>query len=314
MSSPPPARTLLFACVALTLGLDLWSKQWAIEALANVVHPLAVPAGAQPEDHTVAAAFARRGVSAGEFAAAVRNGLVVRAHKWAGRAASSAVQAEDVGLDLTALQGSGFPAPRRAWVRQQDVGQSLAEVAAKAWRVDAAAVQSLFDAHTVQTRGTVADPTAPREPGVTYLLRERTISVIDGYFSYVYAENPGAAWSFLATAPAGFRHVLFVVISLVASLAMGWTLWQGRMGTAWSSWALAAILGGALGNLVDRLRFHVVVDFVYNFVVGAERVYGWPVYNVADIGITAGVIAIALEMVLAKRPVDASAVAPPAGR
>jgi signal peptidase II len=135
--------------------------------------------------------------------------------------------------------------------------------------------------------------------------RERSITVIDGFFSLVYAENFGAAWSFLATAPPMVRHLLFVTISLIASLLMGWTLWNGRMGTTWSTFALAGILGGAIGNLIDRVRFHAVVDFVYNYVHMGGKVHGWPVYNVADIGISAGVIAIALEMLVRKQPVAA---------
>jgi signal peptidase II len=61
------------------------------------------------------------------------------------------------------------------------------------------------------------------------------------------------------------------------------------------AWAVAAILGGALGNLVDRLHYSVVIDFIYMYVVIDGKTHGWPVYNVADIGISVGVVLIALD-------------------
>jgi signal peptidase II len=73
--------------------------------------------------------------------------------------------------------------------------------------------------------------------------------------------------------------------------------------------ALAGVLGGAVGNLIDRVRYGAVVDFVFNFIVIDGDIKGWPVYNVADIGISCGVVALALEL-LTQREAPAAPTAP----
>jgi signal peptidase II len=294
-------RTLLFAVALVTLVLDLASKQWAVGTLANAVHPMVVTQAGSAGAKTIADAFTAHGLTVDEVTTAARQGWIVQATP-AGDVDLQRVLAEsDVGTDLIALAGTGLPPPRRLWVRQSDVGKTLGDVIGKAWRVDPSAVPAVLQ-HTWRGQRRVDDATATLEPGRAYVLRERTVPVVAGFWTYVYAENFGAAWSFLANAPAMLRWSLFVLVSLVASCAMAWVLWTGRMGSTWSSFALAAILGGAVGNLVDRLRYHAVVDFIYNFVEIGDKVHGWPVYNVADIGITAGVIALAGEMLFARKP------------
>jgi signal peptidase II len=116
--------------------------------------------------------------------------------------------------------------------------------------------------------------------------------LIPGFFNLTYVLNPGAAFGFLAGAPAAIRHPLFTAISIFAVLfIVYYRARHGRMRLL-PSIALASILGGAAGNLIDRLRFGMVVDFL-DFYYGA---YHWPAFNIADSAITIGVSLMILEI------------------
>ena len=117
--------------------------------------------------------------------------------------------------------------------------------------------------------------------------------VIPGFFDLVHVRNTGGAFSLLAGAPSPWRNLLFVALSL---LAVGVILHVYRKaGDALLRAGLALVLGGALGNLLDRLRLGEVVDFLALH-YGA---FHWPAFNVADSAITVG---CALLLVSALRP------------
>ena len=107
--------------------------------------------------------------------------------------------------------------------------------------------------------------------------------IVTAFFNLVLVFNPGASFSFLADA-GGWQKWFFVVLALGISL---WLLGllrrhaQERLLPA----ALSLILGGAIGNVIDRLRFDAVVDFLDFHLAG----YHWPAFNVADSAITVGV-------------------------
>lgn len=104
------------------------------------------------------------------------------------------------------------------------------------------------------------------------------------FFSVTLLHNSGAAFSFLAGA-GGWQRWLFTAIALVVSVAI--IVWIKRLSTTetWQAAALALILGGALGNVIDRLRFGYVVDFLDVY----YQKWHWPAFNVADSAITVGV-------------------------
>ena len=110
-------------------------------------------------------------------------------------------------------------------------------------------------------------------------------NIIPGLFDLVYVTNTGAAFGFLAGSKSWLRQLFFVVVAIVALgvivYAYGHLKRQGRIFT----YALGLIGGGAIGNLIDRLRFGSVVDFL-DFYLGG---YHWPAFNVADSAITVGV-------------------------
>lgn len=110
--------------------------------------------------------------------------------------------------------------------------------------------------------------------------------VLPGFFNLTYLTNNGAAFSILAGQPAVWRQAFFIGAASVA-LVMIW-LGQRSYGrnSRWYSVALALIAGGAIGNLIDRIRLGFVVDFL-DVYVGS---YHWPAFNVADSAITVGVL------------------------
>jgi len=119
------------------------------------------------------------------------------------------------------------------------------------------------------------------------------------FFNLVLACNKGAAFSFLAGAP-GWQTPLFAGFAIVASVVVG-VLIVRHPGKRLFCGALALVLGGALGNLIDRLRIGCVVDFLDFHAAG----WHWPAFNVADSAITLGAVALILESLLHREPADA---------
>lgn len=104
------------------------------------------------------------------------------------------------------------------------------------------------------------------------------------FFNLVLVFNPGAAFSFLAD-HAGWQRWFFSVIALSIS---GWILWQLRTAQrkTWFSISLALIMGGALGNLIDRLWLGMVIDFIDVHAAG----WHWPAFNIADSAVCVGAV------------------------
>lgn len=135
------------------------------------------------------------------------------------------------------------------------------------------------------------------------------IPVIPGYFDIVFVLNPGAAFGFLATLSEGVRNPFFILITVVAASLIVFYHIRFLHTHRLPSVALGLILGGAIGNLIDRLRYGMVVDFL-DFHVSR---YHWPAFNVADSAISIGVGLMLLDMVLdwrrenRKAPADGTA-------
>lgn len=105
---------------------------------------------------------------------------------------------------------------------------------------------------------------------------------VTSFFNLVMVYNKGAAFSFLADQQ-GWQRYLFAGISLAASLLIIWMLKRNPSQRLFC-WALALILGGAIGNLIDRLAYGYVIDFLDVYFYG----WHWPAFNVADSAITVG--------------------------
>ncbi len=112
-----------------------------------------------------------------------------------------------------------------------------------------------------------------------------TIPVIPNFFSLTYIRNPGAAFGILASSSNGFRLLFFGFTSLFALALLGTIFFRLRRDDWVGHLSIAGILGGAIGNLLDRLRFGEVIDFLDFYLQG----YHWPAFNVADAAISVGV-------------------------
>jgi len=120
------------------------------------------------------------------------------------------------------------------------------------------------------------------------------IAVVPGFFDIVYVLNPGAAFGFLAGLSDGIRNPLFILISVAAVILIVVYYTRYLRSHRLVSAALGLILGGAVGNLIDRLRYGMVVDFLDVHVFQ----YHWPAFNVADSAISIGVSLMILDMLL----------------
>jgi signal peptidase II len=119
--------------------------------------------------------------------------------------------------------------------------------------------------------------------------------VIEGYWDWELAKNTGAAFSTFAGASGG--QVVLSILAAVALIAIGVVAMRARPEERMKLAGLALIGGGALGNLIDRVRAGGVTDFV-RWKVGDHL---WPIFNVADAALVIGVSVLLLESVLARR-------------
>ena len=116
-----------------------------------------------------------------------------------------------------------------------------------------------------------------------------SIDVIAGFFAITYVQNTGAAWSLME----GGSMVLFYMITIVALGIMG-AYYKSAESDPLSKWGIVLMIGGTLGNFVDRLRLQYVVDFFDFNIFG----YDFPVFNVADIFLCLGVGVLILSYIL----------------
>jgi len=310
------------AVVAGIAGLDLWSKRWVEETLATPRHLLPVTAPAGASGMTVGEVVRTRFPDLDDGALhstlwrlpaqvaldpgdpvfeleTSRNieavGFFVfdpgKSDRFARR-----IERNDAWLMEKALQrekpGIGLVEARKQ-VREALSRVSVAEYLKSRLphlSDDEAAVVAGTGLHPIPVDGAEADPTAKAVPGQVYLVGAREIVLIPGFFDFSYAENPAGAFSMLSGLDDGVRRAIFFALSIVALVAVGWLLVRPP-GRGWIPiLALGGIMGGAIGNLVDRICLTYVVDFIHNY----WRDWHWPRYNIADIGISVGVIVLLL--------------------
>lgn len=121
-------------------------------------------------------------------------------------------------------------------------------------------------------------------------LHHDAIQVTD-FFSWVMVWNPGISFGMLHTD----SNIMTYILSAIAiAVAIGFFAWMWRDPRPLMAVCVGMIVGGALGNVIDRLRFGAVVDFL-DFSIGT---YHWPAFNVADASISIGVVLLLVDMML----------------
>ena len=146
-------------------------------------------------------------------------------------------------------------------------------------------------------------PLCSPPPGLQHYLPQRMsvreIPIVRDYLDFQYAENCGGAWGLLHGASEAVRRPFFLLVT-VGAIAFIVHLYRGlEKGQTSTKWALPLVLGGAIGNLVDRVRLGYVVDFIHMHLKTRAH---WPTYNVADIAITVGIGLMLLEYVIGPKP------------
>lgn len=138
------------------------------------------------------------------------------------------------------------------------------------------------------------------DQGTKYLVARRfvlheSLTVVENFFHLTYVRNKGAAFGILADS--AFRVPFFITVSILAAAGILWYLSRARAQQKWLQFALCLIFAGAVGNLIDRIRFGEVIDFLdvhwYQ--------HHWPAFNVADSAISVGVGILLIDLWLEER-------------
>ena len=128
------------------------------------------------------------------------------------------------------------------------------------------------------------------------LKHQPDVKIIPGLFSFKYAENHGGAFSSFADLADPWRTAFFITVSILAFIFIFVFFRKVKNNQYFLVFAFSVIMGGALGNFIDRIAYNYVIDFALLY----YKNFYWPVFNVADIFITAGVIMLAIEMLFGK--------------
>ena len=132
---------------------------------------------------------------------------------------------------------------------------------------------------------------------VASLPYQQQVGFIPGFWNWHLTHNTGAAFSFLANA-GGWQHGFFIALATLISVVLAVALRRVAREDWRNAFPFALIIAGALGNLVDRLRFGYVVDFV-EWYVGD---FYWPVFNLADSCIVVGAVLMVLYSLVQREP------------
>jgi len=124
------------------------------------------------------------------------------------------------------------------------------------------------------------------------------ISVIPGFFRLVLVENTGMAFGILDDANSPLAFWALTLVSTAVLIFVAYLLWTNQSPSALGHYGLAVILGGAAGNVIDRLARGMVIDFL-DFYVGTHH---WPAFNVADAAIVVGAALLIIDHVRGGRP------------
>lgn len=145
--------------------------------------------------------------------------------------------------------------------------------------------------------GTIADQVT-KYLAATHLKPIRFHTVIDGFFNLNYSTNPGAFFSLGASLDPTTRRILFVVATIAAMGLIGRLYQKAHELQRALKWALALLLAGAVGNLIDRVLYGEVIDFVQ---LHYKDVFRWATFNIADVWITFGLVLLVYDLIFPVR-------------
>jgi len=120
-----------------------------------------------------------------------------------------------------------------------------------------------------------------------------SIPVIDGFFNLVHIRNRGIAFGLLNSSNHSLGFYIQVPAVILAVIIIAWWLHNSTNNDRHLFFGLALIIGGAIGNLIDRLRYREVIDFL-DFHIGS---YAWPSFNLADSAVTVGAVYLGIMLI-----------------
>ena len=129
--------------------------------------------------------------------------------------------------------------------------------------------------------------------------------IIPGFFRLVLVHNRGALFGFFQGITPPLRTVLFLLLPAAVIVVLVWLSWRTAAIDHRGQWAFALILGGAFGNLIDRIRFEHVVDFL-DVYLRLDAEHHWPAFNVADSCICIGIALLVLDTWKTRHTIPAS--------
>lgn len=131
----------------------------------------------------------------------------------------------------------------------------------------------------------------------SHLPPHQILSVIPGFFNIVLVKNRGIAFGILNQMKPGLFPI-FLLAAMIAAIGVILFFFWARKNQTWVLIGLSLILGGAVGNLIDRVRLGYVIDFLDFFLAG----HHWPAFNVADSAVTVGTFWLLLHVIRGKSP------------
>ena len=131
---------------------------------------------------------------------------------------------------------------------------------------------------------------------MNHLEPNQILSIIPGFFNLVLVKNRGMAFGILSQSRPGFSYYFLIATTIVAIGVILFFFCWSRSKQKWLTVGLSLILGGAIGNLIDRVRLGYVIDFLDFFLIG----YHWPAFNIADSGVTAGTFWLLINIITGK--------------
>ncbi len=304
------------------LALDLWTKVWAEDALANREHALMVEINPDDVGRSVDEVFTKRFGTTIDTTLAVpapppidvdSDALILDTKLLDRHVAFLHLCDEDgparlVRNELLEALRKAKESEDRNTVRS-DAEEALQGVTVATYFGDRLPGHGKEEARTALSDGrmfpypllTGLEEDRTVEAAGPWLVFDRRITIVPGAMELIYAENPGAAWGFMRDAGPGVRRTLLGGVSLLAMFFILYMVRAVPTRDRISLVAFGALLGGAIGNFWERLIQGYVVDFIDMYVGDAH----WPTYNVADIAITAGVGLLLLQMIRKKSPFQA---------
>ena len=127
-----------------------------------------------------------------------------------------------------------------------------------------------------------------------------SIPVIDGFFNLVHIRNRGIAFGILNSSNHSLGFYIQVPAVILAVFVIAWWLYNSTNNDRHLFFGLGLIIGGAIGNLIDRLRYREVIDFL-DFRIGS---YAWPSFNLADSAVTVGAIYLGIMLIFFNKQTD----------